>query len=227
MYLTLDGPVGNDNDLLNVQNGINDNPLADDLAEKFWLFHVSFNNSADELVGISRSPGNFTVQNCYFNQPTGTGFGVLLYNTDGLGQWDQITQKSTWTRNYWNSIDERAPRIGVPSNVHLFNNYWDDWTHEGIIVVSYGGLIAQALLENNVADATGQGTRLTWPFESGLQSGEIKGNGNMLLSGAFIEERNSENVFTPPYLYTAETATTALRDDIIANAGWQDVPFPD
>ena len=79
------------------------------------------------------------------------------------------------------------------------------------------------LVRSDTKDCYGQ----SWPLESGLQSGEIKGNGNMLLSGAFIEERNSENVFTPPYLYTAETATTALRDDIIANAGWQDVPFPD
>lgn len=227
MYIKLDGPVGANNDLLNVQNRDTDDPSAPDLTEAFWLFHVSFSHSEDELFSVRRSRGNYTVQNCFFDQPTGSGYGMLMHNSASLGQWDQIVQKSTWTRNYWFSIRDRAPRISVPAHAHMFNNYWDDWDFEVVHAVSrQGALIAQALLENNVADATGDRDVLAGANESGMQSGEIRATGNLMLSGAGIHERNPVNVFAPPYSYSLAPATLPLRDEVISDAGWQNVPFP-
>ena len=73
MYLKLDGPVGTNNDILNVRNAVDDDPFAADVAERFWIYHVSFDNAEDELLSLIRTEGKYTVQNSYFRNNSARG----------------------------------------------------------------------------------------------------------------------------------------------------------
>ena len=231
MYLKLDGPVGSNNDLVNVQNRTSDSPDSSDATKRFWIYHVSFVGAEDELISFIRTEGLYTVQNSYFrNNNTGnSGYCALIsHGTKGNYGWDAVVHKATWVRNHWDQCRDRMPYITVPSNVHIFNNYYYDWGATALHVTSRfnAALPAQLLFDNNIAAAV-RHEQLVKPTLSSAIDGDARLDGNLFLNGAFGRERNREDVFTPPYSFNSEPATTALRDEIMNEAGWQDRPFPE
>ena len=98
MYITFDGPVGNNNDLLQFDNTESVSPNSSNLMERWWLYHVSVKNSEDETISFRRSYGKWTVQSCYVENVTGTGYVWLLNNMSlggGESVWDQIQMEGT------------------------------------------------------------------------------------------------------------------------------------
>jgi pectate lyase len=231
MYLKLDGPVGGNNDLLQVMNGTGASTSASDNAERFWLYHMSFTNAEDELVSFIRTEGKYTVQSSYIgnNASGNTGYCALVsHGTKGNYGWEKVTHKGTWTRNFWDRCKDRVPYITIPSNIHIYNNYYFDWAATALHVTARFGatLPSQLLFENNVATAN-RHNQLVKPTLGSAIDGDARLDGNMFTGGGYGAERNRSRVFSPPYSYSKETATTAFRNAVMAEAGWQSVPFPE
>ena len=170
MYIRFNGPVDGENDLLNIFNECGLMMCnAGDLAERFWIYHVGFTNAGDELLNVRRTHGKYTVQNCYFSNPDGSGFGVLIANSSAMS-WNSISQKSTWARNHFDHIRERgAGNFRRFKTFTYFNNFNENWAYEASITVSEGGMNAQSLWENNVADAqTGPANASFGPIHQGI-----------------------------------------------------------
>ncbi len=233
MYLIVDSrdPNPTDQDNINIFNSNSDvsNPNR---CERFWIYHVSFLGAEDENLNLRRMHGKYTIQSCLLRNNSGgasSAFGTLIANS-ASGAWQQQIQLGTFYRNEFDS-NHRQPYVAAPSNIHLYNNYHHDWASESCLVAAqvFGDspLVAQALCENDIWDGN-VGNRSFYPGPTGSSNdGETKGSGNLHLNGAFGTERNPGSVFVPPYTYPEmQTATTGLRDAIVADVGWQNVTNP-
>lgn len=232
MYITLNGPVGSNNDLMQVDNTASHPPSDPDPTERFWIYHVSFLNSEDELFSIRRGHGQFTVQSSYFENLTGSGYSNLLTNISSTidSAWDTVTMETTWTRNVWISKD-RLPRLSVAGHHHSYNNYHKSYFGTAIFMVGNSTTVrAQLLLENDIfdRDSGAVSTNATKYAQSGLIDGWIKASGNLSQNGDVVLQNNAGSVFTPPYTYTEiQTADTTLRTALLAEAGTATIPcFP-
>ena len=87
-------------------------------------------------------------------------------------------------------------------------------------------------LENSYLDATdsfSQAAKAGAQQCGGPDPGEMFPTGNVLVGGAtFGATSPVEDVFDPTatYSYTPDIADTTMRDDIINNAGYKNIPFP-
>jgi pectate lyase len=242
MKLDSDGAArgGQGADCFAFENSTASNPGDPNTAELFWVNHCDFARGGDGTLDIIRCEGKFTIQDCYFTNPTNPGKTYLIshgsVNTNH--GWDVIDVKGTCTGTWFDDLFDRQPLITVPANYHHYMNYSRFWNANPPIHVNSrfdSSLInrAQARFENNIYDSTESPNQVA---KANLQSGSvipnppahgvIRESGNLFIGGAFISERERDLCFVPPYSYTLQTATTTLRDQIIANAGWQNVSFP-
>ena len=233
MYIKVVGPIGNNNDLFHVDNS---EALASNLnnsSELLWVYHCNFKDAEDEVVSFRHTRGRFTIQESYMENKQGTGYTVLMLNNGingGSSAWDQVVRQGTFYRNYFNG-DARIPRLACASNFDLVNNYCSEYHEAAIFVLSFvNGLKGQARIENNIfSPEAGGGSKVAIDYtQTNWQTGEGVATGNLALNGATNVnlQNNPGSVFTRPYSLSIATATTALRDDIIATAGWQNVTNP-
>ena len=104
-----------------------------------------------------------------------------------------------------------------------FNNYTADWSSYGAGASQH----CQFLSERNSYEAgSNRDAIIADSLGSDPEAGNVRIVEDLFLNGAQGEERNPGSVFTPPYGYSAAGASSALRDSILAGAGWRDVPLP-
>ncbi len=229
MYIKVQHPAGTDSDAVSFLNNTSQSSAnANTLTELIWLYHCDFLDSSDGSLDFSRTRARATIQSCYFRNASGTGGSgkchLVTNGTTGL-DWDDIDQEITATRNHWDNIQQRYPRLGAPCNYHQFNDYIENPTFQYQLSSNDPpGNPAQLFLEKSIVDGlTGDLFDVTL---SGFTTGWTKSSGNLLTGPTNAVLNNSASVFTPPYSYTAQTADAALQTAIIAEAGWKSVPFP-
>ena len=218
----------------------------DDTMHSFWYYHCDLSDSEDELFSVIRSLGRCTIQECNFTQTQLTGYMMLISHGSAGNNydWEQYDVEISLYRNVLRGRD-RTPFITVPSQIHSWNNYYRGLTGGGHIHVTsrYNAPAnsANMLSENDIMDAQDDpGQLFIKPTLGSAIDGNAKVTGSRLLSGATNNQRNTSLVFqtsrqpegtmnyggVPPYSYTLETADATLEADVLANAGWQSVPFP-
>ena len=145
----------------------------------------------------------------------------------GAGSDDGDGESMRWTghHNWYEDVVQRLPAIRF-GQAHSFNNLieWRSGT-----AMSTRLSPSQMLVENNIlAPQTNVGHKVISVAEDRGDS-RFVGNLERPLEGDVIEfeQTNPEAVFDPPYAYTADPADETLDAYIRANAGWQDVPFPE
>ena len=202
-------------------DGINQFPGSDGL----WLHHISFTGGDDDQFSTSNNNGtshdwHTTISWCKFSQAS--SFGPILIN--GVSNHNGDPALITLHHNDI-STGSRGPRF-TWSRIHEYNNYIHNWSG-GYIIGSADGRI---YFENNYVNPSGSGNNTVRIQNKGSPgAGGVFALGNVL-NGANLESNDPiGNVFHPSdsYSYTAETANTTLRDNIISTAGWRDVPFPE
>ncbi|MGH8947094.1 MAG: pectate lyase family protein [Acidimicrobiia bacterium] len=176
-------------------------------SSNIWLDHLDLSDSEDGLIDITQGSTDVTVSWTRFSNHD----KVMLIGIDG-----DHTQPANVTIHhcFFDHTGQRHPRLRF-GQVHMFNNYLLAWIHYGV-ASSDGG---QTLSEANIYQA-GDDTRAVLTNMGGdPQEGTVRSAGDLALDGAVITQRGPDSVFTPPYAYQLEVATTTLADTIAAQAG--------
>jgi pectate lyase len=185
-----------------------------------WLHHVSFERTIDELMSMRNGADLVTMSWCQMGNNTR---GILLRTrSDSENQWANDYSHVTLHHNFWTrTLAWRTPKMANVGRYHIYNDYnqGDAMIH----AINY----AQVLVENTIFEPDTNGRRKLATTQDGQIDGLSKAVGNLLLNNTRLDTKNSSGVFTPPYSYILDPATTATRDRIRAEAGWQSVPFPE
>jgi pectate lyase len=185
-----------------------------------WLHHLTFDRTIDELISMRNGADNVTISWCRMNDNTR---GALLRSSgDSDAQWDDVYSHATLHHNFWTrSLAWRVPKMANVGHFHIYNDY-----NQGDAMI-HAINRAQVLVENTIFEPDTSGFRKLATTQDGQLDGLSKAVGNLLLKNATLNTKNSSGVFSPPYSYSMDAATTATRDRIIAGAGWQNLPFPE
>jgi len=186
-----------------------------------WVNHVTISEVADGYIDITQGATNVTVSSSRLDPSPGQEHEkVMLIGANDPGDNDANTRVTLY-QNFFNNTQQRNPLLRA-GRVHMVNNYIRGWNIYGAGVGSGG----QLLTERNIYDYSGyHRARAFTPWGSGPAS--IRSTGDFFLGGASGVESNASGVFTPPYTYTAATATSALASQISTTAGFQQVPMTD
>lgn len=183
------------------------------LSDMIWCHHLSLTDCADGLLDISRAKeadftARHTVSWCKFvNHNKGSLVGL---HGSGAPYDHYIT--ATYHHNRFDCT-QRQPRV-ARCQVHAYNNviYMDQ---EGMQSYDRGKL----LVERNLFRKTGLATAAVDYAISGYPDGRVRSVGNVFENGAVNSSNEPQGVYDPPYAYTAQAMTTALRDQVMAQAG--------
>lgn len=222
------GTGGNDRNIiflyLKVDGCGNDCIEFDHGSDLIWLYHCTFSDSVDEVLSMRRTLGKYTVQDCLLDNQTNGGRGCLISTSaPNLNEWDTKVQEGTYYRTIFD-CNQRQPRVTASSHIHLYNCYQTNGNSNGnnclASIATSGALAPEILFENNIADG---GSRCLRTIGANLGDAKARASGNLMLNGVNGPQENlPDEVFIPPYTYAEMVAaTTTLRDDLIANAGWQ------
>jgi pectate lyase len=176
-------------------------------SSNIWLDHLDLSNSGDGLIDITQGSTNVTVSWTRFTNHD----KVMLLGIDGD---DARPPNVTIHHCFFDGTGQRHPRLRF-GKVHMFNNYLRNWYHYGV-ASSDGG---QTLSEANIYQAGSDPRAVLTHMADDANEGMVRSVGDLALNGAIITQRTPESVFTPPYGYQLQPATTTLADTIAANAG--------
>ena len=179
-----------------------------------WINHCDLSAYTDGLVDITVQSTDVTVS---FNRMYDHGKVMLISASDNETA-DEVI-RVTSHHNYILDTEERHPRLRF-GKAHAFNNYIARWRFDSMRS-HFGG---ELLAENNIFEVgdSQQAVR-------SLDDGFVRVTGNWVLGTASLSEHMPQNVFSPTdfYPYSAQPADEALRSELVARAGWQDVPLPE
>lgn len=248
MYVTTAGgntptPAGVDDDGIAIQNGTGGYSPGGNNVERFWMYHVTMRDSEDEVCTTIRCEGKGTIQSCRLfnaNQANSTesheqGYLISHGSNQNNYGWEQVEVKLSFHRNYW-FCGDRQPFITVPSRIHMWNDYNRITTGSGHF--NPGSGIIHVTSRYNAPPNSANLLSVGCIYDGPVQfikptlgaAGAINGNARivdaLLLNGASNATRNTSLVTEPPYSYGAVNSSTALRDQIIAESGWQNVVNP-
>ncbi len=197
-----------------IENATSDGVHVGPTARNVWLNHLSLSDVDDELLGIDGP--TVTVSWCHLRD---NGYATLV----GGGAMPYPELFVTFHHNLFTDNRERHPR--TRGRVHSYNNY--------IRFASSGGRVSQEghlLSERNIYVATSGGTALISRTGGAVTvPGSYRSFEDVLRGGATLDASNDPSgVFDARdfYEYTLDAADDALETRIVAEAGWQDVPFP-
>ena len=191
-----------------------------DGGSRMWVHHCDLSSGGDGAFDATEGVTEITVSFTHvFDHDKAMLTGA------GSPEGDGASMRWTGHHNHYEHVVQRLPglRFGW---AHTFNNLYE-WESGTAIWARLG---AEVLVENNIlAPQTNVGHKIL-STEDGAKS-RMVGNLERPLDGDEIEftEVDPDDVFVASahYDYTAETADDALAERIRAEAGWQDVPFPE
>lgn len=191
-----------------------------DGGSRMWVHHCDLSSGGDGAFDATEGVTEITVSYTHvFDHDKAMLTGA------GSPEGDGASMRWTAHHNHFEDVVQRLPglRFGW---AHTFNNLYE-WRSGTAIWARLG---AEILVENNIiAPQTNVGHK----FISAEEEAKSKMVGNLErpLAGDEIEftEVDPDDVFVASdyYDYTLETADEGLADRIRAEAGWQDVPFPE
>lgn len=181
-----------------------------------WVDHVSFSNSTDGLLDITKGSREVTVSWCRFENQNKT----MLIGANPNHVEDKGT-RVTLHHNYYYRTTRRNPFLRH-GKVHAFNNVFREWGEGNggdLVAVTFE---AQFNAENNVFDAgtNKRGLRLEVGSKNSV-AGFVSASGSLLLNDAEFFENEPARVFDPAelYDYALEAADDELIDRVVAFAG--------
>jgi pectate lyase len=191
-----------------------------DGGSQMWVHHCDLSSGGDGAFDATEGVTEITVSYTHV-------FDHDKAMLTGAGSPEGDGESMRWTahHNHYEDVVQRLPglRFGW---AHTFNNLYE-WESGTAIWARLG---AEVLVENNIlAPQTNVGHKIL-STEDGAKS-KMVGNLERPLDGDEIEftEVDPDQVFVASdyYDYTLDSADDALGDRIRAEAGWQDVPFPE
>jgi pectate lyase len=196
-------------------------------SKNLWFHHVELFNGGDGLLDLRGASG---VTISWSHLHTHKKAILASRNLDGS---DADGMRVTFHHNFFDRITLRGPQF-LYGHAHYFNNYQYEWYEYG--AGSLDG--AELLSEANIYQAAPNSYCLNCPDNnpcgdhdyvvskaalvtgwSSHGAGYTKSVGDLALEGALVDENQPSNVFTPPYSYSAETASPALAATIAGEAG--------
>lgn len=181
-------------------------------AHDLWVNHCTFTDSPDELVSIAGGATDITVSWSHFQN---AGKAMLVGSRESR-EVDMDT-RVTVHHNWFDRTRERNPRV-TQAWLHAYNNVVEGWRNHGMSAIRGARLLSEA----NVFIADGDTRALI--AEGAARDNEpgfTRAEGDLLLGGAEVVEREPQEVPDPPYDVQPEPATPALTERVTAGAGWQ------
>lgn len=211
MYITVDSGDGPNDDAIVVET----------TARGMWFHQMNFRGNGDDQLSFRNGGGSTlvdaTVSRCSFAEGSITGPVIVGSQPSTAGVKMRVTIEHC---EFDSGGRQPNPRYCL---LDFVNNYCHDWTNNPAQTTTFD---AEVRIRNNYLDAGGN------TMFSGITGGFtafVFEEGNVFVDGAFVRDTTAEsNVFDPDtfYVYTLVVAGTAMRDDIIANSGFQLIPFP-
>lgn len=193
-----------------------------DGGSQMWVHHCDLSNGGDGAFDATDGTSMVTISHTHiFDHDKAMLVGAGGDDGDGDGM--------RWTghHNWYEDVVQRLPFIRF-GRAHSFNNLIE-WRSGTAMNVRLGS--SQMLVENNIlAPQTTVGHKVISESE-GRGAVRFTGNLERPLSGDIIEftEYMPEVVFdaSASYDYAAEVANDGLIERLRAQAGWQDVAWPE
>jgi pectate lyase len=179
---------------------------------KVWIDHNSFSADRshdkdyyDGLLDINHGSDNVTVSWNTFKEHFK---GSLVGHSDNNASEDTGHLRVTYHHNQFGNVYSRIPSLRFGTG-HFYNNYVD-----GAETACHSRMGAQMLVENNVFRNTGVAVTTN-------RSSDVDGYANLRgndLGGAATEISRVGTFTSPPYGYTAESASTVVAS-VTSGAG--------
>ena len=188
-------------------------------AHHLWLDHLDVSDGSDGNLDITNASDCVTVSWSKFHYSATRVAGYTgevhhfsnLVGGDDASTGDAGHLRITWHLNWWaDHVVERQPRVRFGQN-HIFNNLWTSTGNNYCVAAAVN---SNVFTENNVfinvkdaIDTTNYSNAATIAFSMGN-----------IYTGTAISANKGTGVFTPPYPYTADAATT-VQAAVMAGAG--------
>jgi pectate lyase len=198
----------------NDSGGVTDTVKIVNGSHHIWLHHLAISDGSDGNLDITRESDFITVSWCkffYTSSTRGHRFSNLIgadpNDTRDSGKLNVTLHHNWWAQNIW----ERMP-LGVYGKIHVYNNLYTSAGNNSCVRVGHA---SNFLVQNNVFIDVDD--PLYW---STTNTGILGGGGNIFINvtGKKDETNNKGTVFTPPYPYTLQPAST-VQADVQACAG--------
>ncbi len=197
-------------------------------SHNIWFDHDAISDGSDGNLDINHASDFITISYTKFfystkrADPNDTGakghrFSNLIGGSDSNGSEDTGHLNVTWHHDWWGQfVVEREPRVRFGKN-HLYNDLWTSSGNDYCIGVGVG---ASILSQNNAFIGVKTPIDVKSYVDSSIAKSSAKSSGNFYssTSGTAPADLNASSVFTPPYAFTLESASS-VQADVQANAG--------
>jgi pectate lyase len=179
--------TGATDDLINVQM----------FSHHIWIDHNDLSNGDDGAIDIKRGSDYVTVSWNRFHDHDKT---TLVGHDDDNGAQDSGRLRVTYHHNFFDTSDQRNPRVRFSSLVHVFNNYYYDNSY-GIASTNESGLF----VEGNYFYSVNNPGRVDF---SGPLGRMVQRDNILVACNHAIETRGTVTDPRTYYAYTAGPAST-------------------
>lgn len=197
-YLNISANTGDpgDNDGISVRGG----------AQNILITKCSVYDCTDGNIDITHGGGNTTVSWChfYYTNNNGHNFSNLIGASDN----DPGDYRTTWHHNWWGAGCQQRMTATRYGPCHFYNNYFN-CTGNDYCTTSRN--VGEVRSENNYYD------NVEDPLAK-EQSGILYTSGNIFNNCTGSQSTSTDNVFTPPYSYSLESAAN-VPTSVVAGAG--------
>lgn len=188
-------------------------------AHHVWVDHCTFYDTGDGLCDMNRGSQYVTVSWCKFHYVNQLEHRFTMI-ADGwtnlvAGNWVTNFGYYTLHHNWWSTRCDQRQGSSSFGRLHYYNNYWNCTNN------SYA-TISRADTEVNSESNYYSGVKDPI-YNGGFVTGKIRTSGNIYSGCLGTISPGTDSVFTPPYAYTLDVATT-VPTNVTANAG---APGPD
>ncbi|MEH1101371.1 pectate lyase family protein [Micromonospora sp. CPCC 205561] len=198
---------------LNFRNWADDAINVQMFSHHIWIDHNTWTTGADGGVDVKRGSSYVTIS---YNHADGTDKNMLLGHDDGNAAQDTGRLKVTYHHNFFDSTNQRNPRVRFGDQVHVYNNYYLDTGDYGVASTENAGVIVEGNHFENVDDPYHLG-------EGSSGDGRLVARNNCLVNSGAGQTGGS--VSNPPYAYTVGTACDT-KAVVTAQAGVGRVGLP-
>ncbi|MDA1362079.1 RICIN domain-containing protein [Glycomyces luteolus] len=182
-------------DAINIQDG----------STNIWVDHNTFGTGYDGSCDIKRESDFITVS---WNRFNNSDKNMLLGHSDSHTA-DIGNLRVTYHHNFFNSTQQRNPRVRFGEPVHIFNNYYYDIGDYGVATTMNAGVI----FEGNYIENTESPTEIGQGDSAGGRI--VSRNNHLVNSGTPV---SSGSVASVPYAFTLDTPSN-VKSIVTGGAG--------